>query len=102
MSVVSNMTVTFADAENPVPNTVTKVPGGPLVLGDNVIFGTTVNNAEALFVPSFALTGYVPFGIMGTMKLASKYPELSVRGCGNGVTSVSLKSMVIKVKALKP
>ncbi len=55
--------MTFADGVNPQPVTATRVLGGPLVFGLKVIFGITVNRAEALFTGSLTVTGYVPFGM---------------------------------------
>ncbi len=85
----------MTDGANPVPMTKSRVLGGPLVCGANRICGITVNKSEALLIPSSAVTGYVPFGSGGTLKLALKDPNQSVNGGGEDVTSVSLNIRVM-------
>ncbi len=94
--------MTLTNGANPVPVTITKVPGGPLVSGPNVIFGPTVNNAEAVFISSSAVTVYVPFGVKGTPNLASKEPNMSVSGFGVGVTSSPSNVRVMGLDSPKP
>ena len=91
----SNSIEKSTSGANPAPLTLTKVAEGPLV-GFKVIFGIMVNEAEALFMPSLASTVYVPFGIEGTLNLVSKEPQLSVLGCGVGVTSSPSNVSVIR------
>jgi hypothetical protein len=74
---LSNQTMPVAPAAKPEPETVTVVPGGPLV-GDMLIDGVgTVNVAEASTGPpdgTSALMKYVPAGTSGVVRVAVKAP----------------------------
>jgi hypothetical protein len=80
---LSNFTVIVLLAPKAEPDTVTVVPTIPEV-GDKVTIATTVNVADAVLVPSLAVTVWLPpEAVEGTVKEAVKLPvelEVTVEG----------------------
>ena len=70
--------LTWLAAEKPVPVTVTLLPTVTIVFGEIVTWEVRTKVLMALFVPSVALTLYVPAAFEGTAKEAKKFPPLFV------------------------